>query len=154
MSRGGAALGRYDAIVVGSGPNGLAAAAFLARANLAVLVVEEAATLGGGARTAELTLPGFRHDICSGIHPLTIASPFFSELPLEDHGLEWIHPGLPMAHPLDGGRAALFHRSIQETAAGLGDDGEAWRRLFEPLVRAGTCSATSSSARSAFPGTR
>ncbi len=120
--------------MVGSGPNGLGAAAHLARAGLAVLVLEEAATLGGGTRTAELTLPGFRHDICSGIHPLTIASPFFNELPLEDHGLEWVHPGLPMAHPLDGGRAILFHRSMQQTAAGLGGDEEAWRRLFEPLV--------------------
>ncbi len=106
----------------------------LARAGLAVLVLEEAATLGGGTRTAELTLPGFRHDICSGIHPLTIASPFLSQLPLREHGLEWIHPGLPAAHPLDRGRAVLFHRSIEETAAGLGRDGGAWRSLFEPLV--------------------
>ncbi|MDP8977911.1 MAG: NAD(P)/FAD-dependent oxidoreductase, partial [Actinomycetota bacterium] len=120
--------------MVGSGPNGLAAAVHLARADLAVLVVEEAATLGGGTRTAELTLPGFRHDICSGIHPLAIASPFFSQLPLHEHGLEWIHPGLPAAHPLDAARAVLLHRSIEETAAGLGRDGGAWRRLFEPLV--------------------
>ncbi|MDP8969156.1 MAG: NAD(P)/FAD-dependent oxidoreductase [Actinomycetota bacterium] len=119
---------------MGSGPNGLAAAGYLAHAGLAVLVLEEAATLGGGVRTTELTLPGFRHDVCSAIYPLAIASPFFGDLPLHEHGLEWVHPGLPAAHPLDGGRAVLFHRSIQETAAGLGRDERAWRRLFEPLV--------------------
>lgn len=127
-------LEHYDAVVVGSGPNGLAATAQLARQGLAVLVVEEADTLGGGARTAELTLPGFRHDVCSAIHPLGIASPFLSRLPLDQHGLEWIHPGIPAAHPLDGGRAILYHRSLEETAAGLGGDGPAWRRLFQAFV--------------------
>lgn len=126
--------GGYDAVVVGSGPNGLSAAAYLARAGRAVLVVEAAATLGGGARTAELTLPGFRHDICSAIHPLAVASPFFSELPLAGHGLRWVHPDVPAAHPLDGGRAVLFHRSLDDTAAGLDGDGAAWRALFEPFV--------------------
>jgi phytoene dehydrogenase-like protein len=124
----------YDAIVVGSGPNGVAAAAYLSRAGRSVLVVEAASTPGGGARTAELTLPGFRHDVCSAIHPLAVMSPFLSELPLADHGLEWIHPDVPAAHPLDGGRVAVLRRSVGDTAAGLGDDGPAWRRLFEPFV--------------------
>jgi phytoene dehydrogenase-like protein len=123
----------YHAIVVGSGPNGLAAAAYLARAGRSVLVVEAGDTLGGGARTAELTLPGFRHDVCSAIHPLAVMSPFLSSLPLADHGLEWIHPDVPAAHPLDGGRAAVLHRSVEATADGLGDDGPAWRRLFGPI---------------------
>jgi phytoene dehydrogenase-like protein len=123
----------FDAVVVGSGPNGLAAAAFLARAGRSVLVVESGATLGGGARTAELTLPGFRHDVCSAIHPLAVMSPFLASLPLREHGLEWIHPDVPAAHPLDGGRAAVLHRSVEATAAGLGADGPAWRRLFGPI---------------------
>lgn len=124
----------YDAIVVGSGPNGLAAAGYLSRAGRSVLVLESASTLGGGVRTAELTLPGFRHDVCSAVHPLAVMSPFFSGLPLADHGLEWVHPDVPAAHPLDGGRAALLYRSVEETAAGLGEDGSAWRRLFDPFL--------------------
>src|SRR5581483_11539167 len=123
----------FDAVVVGSGPNGLAAAAFLARAGRSVLVVESGATLGGGARTAELTLPGFRHDVCSAIHPLAVMSPFLASLPLREHGLEWIHPDVPAAHPLDGGRAAVLHRSVDATADGLAGDGPAWRRLFGPI---------------------
>jgi phytoene dehydrogenase-like protein len=98
-----------------------------------VLVVESGPTLGGGARTAELTLPGFHHDVCSAIHPLAVMSPFLSSLPLAEHGLEWIQPDVAAAHPLDGGRAAVLHRSVEATAAGLGDDGPAWRRLFGPI---------------------
>lgn len=125
----------YDAVVVGSGPNGLAAAIELARHGLGVLVVEAAATAGGGVRSAELTLPGFVHDVGSGIHPLGVGSPCFRQWPLGDFGLEWVHPGVPVAHPLDGGRAVVQARSLDDTAAGLGEDGEAWRRLFAPFAR-------------------
>jgi phytoene dehydrogenase-like protein len=124
----------HDAVVVGSGPNGLAAAVTLARAGRSVLVLEGAETIGGGCRTQELTLPGFRHDVCSAFHPLASASPFFKELPLADHGLELIHPPAPLAHPLDGGTAVVLERSVDETAAGLGDDGAAWRKLYGPLT--------------------
>lgn len=126
---------QYDAVVVGSGPNGLAAAITLAREGRSVLVIEGAATPGGGMRSAALTLPGFVHDVCSAIHPLAAASPFFRTLPLEKFGVEWIHPPLPLAHPLDGGRAALVERSVEATAARLGEDGDAYRTVFEPLVR-------------------
>jgi phytoene dehydrogenase-like protein len=125
----------YDAIVVGSGPNGLAAAITLARAGRSVLVVEGRDTIGGGLRTEELTLPGFLHDTCSAIHPLGVASPFMRSVPLAEHGVEWIHPPVPLAHPLDDGTAVLLERSIDETAAGLGGDAEAWRRLLAPLAR-------------------
>ena len=124
-----------DAVVVGSGPNGLAAAITLARAGRTVLVVERADTVGGGTRSAELTEPGFVHDVCSAIYSLTASSPFFEELPLAEHGLEFVHPQAPLAHPLDDGTAVLLDRSVDETAAGLGADGEAYRRLFAPLVR-------------------
>ena len=124
-----------DAIVVGSGPNGLAAAITLARAGRSVLVLEAAETIGGGTRTAELTLPGYRHDVCSAIHPLALASPFLRELPLVRHGLSFAHPQIPLAHPLDDGSAVALHRSLAETAAGLGSDGAAYRRLMEPLTR-------------------
>ena len=128
---------RYDAVVVGAGPNGLAAAITMAMANRSVLVVEGAEQAGGGMRTAEVTLPGFRHDLCSAIHPLAIATPFLNRLPLDKHGLEWIHPEVLAAHPLDGGRAALLYHSIDRTAEGLGDrDGRAWRRLLGPAVGA------------------
>lgn len=125
----------HDAIVVGSGPNGLAAAIALARTGRSVLVVEGRDTIGGGLRTEELTLPGFLHDTCSAIHPLGVASPFMRSLPLTEHGVEWIHPPAPLAHPLEDGTAVLLERSLDETAAGLGADGEAWRRLLAPLVR-------------------
>ena len=136
-----AASGR-SAVVVGAGPNGLVAAITLARAGWDVTVFEANARPGGGTRTEELTLPGVLHDVCSAIHPLAVGSPAFraiaeSDLPLRDHGLEWIQSPVPLAHPLDGGRAAVLHRSVDETADGLGPDAKAYRRLFGPFVEAG-----------------
>jgi len=125
-----------DAVVVGSGPNGLSAAVALARAGRRVTVIEGAETVGGGCRSEELTLPGFVHDTCSTVHALALASPFLSRLPLAEHGLALAHPGAPLAHPLDDGSAVLLERSVGETARGLGPDADAYRRLFEPLVRA------------------
>ena len=125
----------YDAIVVGSGPNGLAAAITLAHAGRSVLVCEANATIGGGARSAELTLPGFVHDVCSAVHPLAAGSPFFKTLPLERFGLEWIQPVIPLAHPLDDGSAASLHKEVNLTAEHLGRDSRAYRRLMQPLVR-------------------
>ena len=124
----------YDAVVVGSGPNGLAAAIRLAQARLSVLVLEANQTVGGGTRSAELTLPGFVHDVCSAIHPLALGSPFFRRLPLEKYGLQWIQPPLPLAHPLAGGEAALLHKSVAATAAELGDDQQVYGDLMNPLV--------------------
>ena len=122
------------AIVVGSGPNGLAAAITLAQAGLEVTVFEAEDTTGGGTRSAQLTLPGFTHDVCSAIHPMGVASPFFNSLPLDRYGLTWIHPSVPLAHPLDDGGAALLQRSLDETAAEFGKDGRAYRKIFGPLV--------------------
>lgn len=128
-----------DAIVVGSGPNGLAAAIVLARQGWRVRVVEARETVGGGVRSGELTEPGLVHDLCSAVHPLAVGSPCFREWPLEDFGLRWIHPPIPAAHALDGGRAAVLGRSLDETAERLEadhrGDGKAWRRLLGPLVR-------------------
>jgi len=124
-----------DAVVVGSGPNGLSAAIVLARAGRRVRVLEGSETIGGGCRSEELTLPGFVHDTCSTVHSLALASPFLSRLPLAEHGLDLVHPDVPLAHPLDDGSAVLLERSVERTADGLGRDAEAYRRLFEPLVR-------------------
>src|SRR5438034_4472365 len=124
-----------DAVVVGSGPNGLAAAITLARAGCSVLVCEANTTIGGGARSAELTLPGFLHDVCSAVHPLAAGSPFFKTLPLERFGLEWIQPEIPLAHPLDDGSAACLYRDIDFTAQQLREDARAYRRLMRPLAR-------------------
>src|SRR5438046_4879162 len=125
----------YDAIVVGSGPNGLAAAIRLAHAGCSVLVCEANWTVGGGARSAELTLPGFLHDVCSAVHPLAAGSPFFKTLPLERFGLEWIQPEIPLAHPLDDGFAASLCKDINVTAEQLHEDSGAYRRLMKPLAR-------------------
>jgi phytoene dehydrogenase-like protein len=124
----------YDAVVVGAGPNGLAAAVELARHGRSVAVLEAEETIGGGARSAELTLPGFIHDLGSAIHPIGYASPFFRSLPLEDHGLERIHPPAPLAHPFDDGAAAMLERSTKDTGATLGPDAEAYRKILDPLV--------------------
>ena len=125
----------YDAVVIGSGPNGLAAAITIARAGRSVVVFEARDTIGGGARTKELTLPGFLHDVCSAIHPLGLASPFFRSLPLEKYGVEWIQPDAPLAHPLDDGTAVVLERSIEETSATLCLDAAAYQKLMTPLVK-------------------
>jgi phytoene dehydrogenase-like protein len=123
-----------EAIVIGAGPNGLTAAVTLARAGVDVLVYEAAGRIGGGARTDELTLPGFRHDVCSAVHPLGIGSPAFRSLPLEQHGLRWVHPEIPLAHPFPDGSAAVLVGSPAETAVSLGEDARTYRRLVEPFV--------------------
>lgn len=125
---------RYDAVIIGSGPNGLAAAIHLAQNGLYVLVVEAKETIGGGVRSAELTLPGFTHDICSAIHPLSVASPFFRTLPLDKYGLEFINPPAALAHPLDDGSAVMLRQSIAETISQLGKDGSAYRKLVASFV--------------------
>jgi len=122
------------AVVVGSGPNGLAGAIALAEAGRPVVVLEGEETIGGGCRSAELTLPGFLHDTCSTVHALALASPFLSRLPLDAHGLELVHPEAPLAHPLDDGSAVMLERSVDQTALGLGPDAARYRRLFAPLV--------------------
>jgi phytoene dehydrogenase-like protein len=123
-----------DAIVIGAGPNGLSAAVVLARAGLRVRVVEAQAEIGGGTRTRELTLPGFRHDVCSSVHPMGVLSPLFRALPLADHGLTWLHPKYSAAHPLDDGPAPILARSIDETCERLGKDARAWRAMFSPFT--------------------
>ena len=120
--------------VIGSGPNGLAAAITMARAGRSVEVCEAEAQAGGAARTMELTLPGFRHDFGSAVHPMAASSPFFGSLPLERYGLEWIHGSAPLAHPLDDGSAVVLERDLNDAEAALGRDGQSWRRLIQPLV--------------------
>lgn len=126
---------RYDAVIVGSGPNGLSAAILMQQAGLQTLLLEAKPTVGGGLRSAELTLPGFVHDICSAIHPLAVGSPFFQKLPLADFGLEFITPPIAAAHPFDDGTAALLTGSVNETARLLGADAHTYQHLLAPLVR-------------------
>jgi phytoene dehydrogenase-like protein len=123
-----------EAIVVGSGPNGFTAAIELARAGYRTTVIEAQPVIGGGVRSAELTLPGFLHDVCSAIHPLALSSPAFLQYPLAEHGLHWIHPPVPLAHPLDGGRVALLHKSLDRTVSELGGESK-YERVAKPLVR-------------------
>ncbi len=123
-----------DAVVIGSGPNGLAAAVALAQQGASVLVLEARDEIGGGLRTAELTLPGYLHDVCSGCHPMGILSPFFASLPLERHGLAWIKPAASVAHPLDDAPAVMLGRSVEETARGLGAGAASYRSLVEPYL--------------------
>lgn len=125
----------FDAVVVGSGPNGLAAAIALQEAGLSVLLVESKERIGGGLRTQELTLPGFHHDVCSAIHPLAAESPYFKTLPLQQHGLEYIYPAVAAAHPFDNGTAATLTHSLPETAQRLGSDEKSYLRLIKALVR-------------------
>jgi phytoene dehydrogenase-like protein len=127
-------MSKLDAIVIGAGPNGLAAAIVLAQAGRRVLVLEGADTIGGGCRSAELTIPGFTHDLCSAVHPFALASPFLKTLPLARFGLEWIEPPVMVAHPLDRDPAACIYRSLDRTAAGLGADGDAYRSLLGPTI--------------------
>ena len=129
--------GAVDAVVIGSGPNGLAAAVELARHGAGVLVLEGEEEIGGGTRTAQLTLPGYRHDVCSAAHPLGVLSPFLSALPLGEHGLEWVFPQVSVAHPLDAEPAVLLQRSVEQTASELGADSARYRRLLAPLVGRG-----------------
>lgn len=128
-------MARHDAVVVGSGPNGLAAAIALAQGGRSVVVREAADTLGGGMRTEELTLPGYLHDVCSTVHPLGLSSPFFRSLPLAEHGLEWVHSPACLAHPFDDGSVALLERSIAATGETLGPDARAWKRLLGPWAK-------------------
>jgi phytoene dehydrogenase-like protein len=128
---------KYDAVVIGSGPNGLSAAIELARNNRKVLVVEGADTIGGGTRTAELTLPGFYHDFCSAVHPMGVLSPYLKTLPLADFGLKWMYPEASVAHPLDNEPTILLKKSLKETGAYLGKDAKKWERLFDYFQKNG-----------------
>ena len=127
---------KYDAVVIGSGPNGLSAAIEIARAGKSVCVLESNDLPGGGLRTAELTLPGFHHDVCSAIHPMAIVSPFFQSLQLRKWGLEWIFPPAAFAHPFDDGTAALLYKDLNQTAEGLHNDGKNWKDVYSPFVKA------------------
>ncbi|HEY1793317.1 MAG TPA: NAD(P)/FAD-dependent oxidoreductase [Opitutaceae bacterium] len=124
---------RGDAVIVGSGPNGMAAAIALAAAGMHARVLEASEALGGGTRSAQLTLPGYIHDVCSAVHPMAAGSPFFKTLPLGAHGLRWVHPPAPLAHPLDDGSAVIVERSVRETARGLGPDARAYGAMFASL---------------------
>src|SRR3984893_10093571 len=124
----------YDAVVVGAGPNGLAAAICIAQQGFSTLVLEENADIGGACRTEQITLPGFWHDVGSAVHPLALASPFFSTLPLEKYGLSWIQPEVPLAHPISPGEIAVLQRSLEKTAKALGDDARIYSRMFKPMV--------------------
>ncbi|MEX2585887.1 MAG: NAD(P)/FAD-dependent oxidoreductase [Balneolaceae bacterium] len=128
-------MAQQDAIIVGSGPNGLAAAIRLAQEGLSVTVLEAADEIGGGTRSTELMQPGCLHDVCSAIHPMAFTSPFLSSLPLKKHGLEWIQPDVPMAHPLDNEPAVLLHREIERMAEEIHSDAESWEQLMNPLTR-------------------
>jgi phytoene dehydrogenase-like protein len=134
MSTVGDDVSDPDVVIIGSGPNGLAAAVYLAQHGASVLVLEGSGEIGGGTRTAALTLPGFAHDVCSAVHPMGVLSPYFRALPLAEHGLRWIRPSASVAHPLDDEPAVLLRRSLDETAAGLEIDERAYRRLLAPLV--------------------
>lgn len=123
-----------DVVIIGSGPNGLAAAVELARHGASVLVLERHAEIGGGTRSAEITLPGFMHDVCSAVHPMGVLSPFFRTLPLQEHGLRWLRPPASVAHPMDDGLAVMLQHSVNETMSELGDDGDSYRRLVQPFV--------------------
>ena len=125
----------YDAVVVGSGPNGLAAGITLAQSGKRVLLLEARNQIGGGMRSAELTLPGYVHDVCSAIHPLAMASPFFANLRLENFGLEWIEPDFPLVHPMPDGTAAVMERDLVQSIRAFGDDGPRYQRLVEPFVQ-------------------
>src|SRR5215472_2052515 len=126
---------QFDFVVIGSGPNGLAAAITVAQAGRSVAVLEAENTIGGGMRSAELTLPGFVHDVCAAVLPLGLASPFFRTLPLSKYGLSFNHPNVPVAHPLDDGTAVILERSVSQTAEGLGRDGAAYVDLFGAFAR-------------------
>src|SRR5260221_1334686 len=128
-------MSEFDAVIVGSGPNGLSAAIVLAQAGCKVVVFEAEPLIGGGARSAELTLPGFTHDICSAVHPLAVASPFFKTLPLDRYGLAWVQPPVVVAHPQDDGSAAAVVKAVDVTAAGLGRDAASYQRLIGGVVR-------------------
>ena len=125
----------YDAIIIGSGPNGLSAGIYLAQKGLKVQILEAAETVGGGMRTAELTLPGFHHDICSSVHPMGVLSPYLKQLHLENYGLEWIYPKVSVAHPLDHEPAVILSKSVAETAVNLGVDAKPYKRLIGPLAK-------------------
>jgi phytoene dehydrogenase-like protein len=128
------AVAEPDVVIIGSGPNGLAAAVRIAQAGASVLVLEAEADFGGGTRTAELTLPGFHHDRCSAVHPMGILSPWFRQLPLDQHGLTWLRPPVSVAHPLDGAPAVILQRGLDATAGELGADARAYRRLVGPFL--------------------